>query len=256
MIRAIFFDIGGTVHTQHASPACDRDFAQRVWTLLDQHGIATEPSPMQLLPHIDAGAKAYKRFCEDKLVELPPDQIWQAFLLRDYAVEPHRLQGLGEELCYLFDRYRKQIIPRAGLTQTLASLRQHGYRLGVISNIMSRTFVPRILEEHGVAQYFETLVLSSVCGVRKPRAEIFEDAIKEMGIERHEACYVGDTVSRDVIGVRNARWPLMIQIDNPLTYHKDAAYLDRGFEPDVRIGSLPELPGAVERFNQKLKEGA
>ena len=86
---------------------------------------------------------------------------------------------------------------------------------------MSTTFVPRILEEHGIAQYFETITMSSVCGIRKPRPEIFEIALNEMRIGKEQAAYVGDTISRDVRGVRNAGWPLMIQIDNPRIYHKD-----------------------------------
>lgn len=52
---------------------------------------------------------------------------------------------------------------------------------------MSTTFVPRILAEHGVEQYFETLTMSSVCGIRKPRADIFDIALKEMGIPKEEA---------------------------------------------------------------------
>lgn len=48
----------------------------------------------------------------------------------------------------------------------------------------------------------------------------------------------------------------MIQIDNPLTYHKDAAYRECGLETDERIQSLPEPIDAVECFNKKLKEGA
>lgn len=39
MIRAVFFDIGGTVHVQHASPACDRNYAQRLWEFLNRHDI-------------------------------------------------------------------------------------------------------------------------------------------------------------------------------------------------------------------------
>lgn len=133
MIRAVFFDIGGTVHVQYASSACDRNYAQRLWEFLNRHDMPTEESPALLLSRVDAGAKVYKRFCEKNLIELPPDQIWQAFMLR---------------------------------------------------------------------------------------------------------------------------WPLMIQIDNPLTYHKDAAYQECGLEADARIQSLPELIDAIECFNKKLKEGA
>lgn len=184
-----------------------------------------------------------------------PDVIWQKFFLKDFDIPTEKLAGLGEELCYMFDRYRKHIVKREGLKETLEALRQRGYRLGVISNIMSTTFVPRILEEHGIAQYFETITMSSVCGIRKPRPEIFEIALNEMRIGKEQAAYVGDTISRDVRGVRNAGWPLMIQIDNPRIYHKDEKYRGMGYEPDVKIGSLPEVVTAVEQYNRNLKEG-
>ena len=155
----------------------------------------------------------------------------------------------------MFDRWRKHIVKREGLEETLKGLKDAGYRLGVISNIMSTTFVPRILAEHGVEQYFETLTMSSVCGIRKPRADIFDIALKEMGIPKEEAAYVGDTISRDVRGIRNAGWPLMIQIDNPRIYHKDEKYRGMGYEADVKIKTLTEILPAVEEFNRKLKEG-
>ena len=32
MIKAVFFDIGGTVHTQDATPESDRDYKERLWS--------------------------------------------------------------------------------------------------------------------------------------------------------------------------------------------------------------------------------
>ncbi len=181
---------------------------------------AQRTPPDELLEHINKGAKAYKAYTEEELIEIPADRIWQEFFLADFHIPAEKLAGLGEDLCYMFDRWRKHIVKREGLEETLKGLKDAGYRLGVISNIMSTTFVPRILEEHGVRQYFETLTMSSVCGIRKPRADIFDIALKEMGIPKEEAAYVGDTISRDVRGISNAGWPLMIQIDNPASITK------------------------------------
>ncbi|MGL6197978.1 MAG: HAD family hydrolase [Lachnospiraceae bacterium] len=253
MITAVFFDIGGTIHTQDASPECDKAYAELLWNFLGEHGIQTEKSPDLLLPHINKGAKVYKQFAEKQMVELPCDDIWQHYMLKDFAIPAAKLQNLGEQLCYMYDRYRKKIVQRQGLHTTLETLKRLGYRLGVISNIMSITFVPRILKEYHVEHYFETVTLSSVCGIRKPRTEIFDLAISEMGVTRQEAAYVGDTLSRDVRGVRGAGWPLMIQIDNARVYHKDAAYKD--FTPDIRISELPEVVPGVEMYNRKWKEG-
>lgn len=253
MITAVFFDIGGTIHTQYASTECDMAYAELLWNYLGEHGIRTEKSPDLLLPHINEGARAYKQFAEKQMVELSGDDIWRQYMLKDFEIPAERLKNLGESLCFMYDRYRKKIVPRQGLHTMLETLKQLGYRLGVISNIMSVNFVPRILAEYQVEQYFETVTLSSVCSIRKPQPGIFEKALSEMGVTRQEAAYVGDTISRDVRGVRGAGWPLMIQIDNPQVYHKDAAYMD--YTPDIRITELSEVVPGVEAYNRKWKEG-
>ena len=62
MIQAVFFDIGGTVHTQDATPESDRDYIRRLWCFLHMNHIYTAETPEQLLEHINAGAKAYKSY--------------------------------------------------------------------------------------------------------------------------------------------------------------------------------------------------
>jgi len=62
MIKAVFFDIGGTVHTQDATPESDRDYKERLWRYLEEHGIRTADTPDELLEHINKGAKAYKAY--------------------------------------------------------------------------------------------------------------------------------------------------------------------------------------------------
>lgn len=254
MIKVVFFDIGGTIHTQHPTPECDREYASMVQKFLQDHGIPCEDKD-EMMKEINAGAKAYKKWSEETLEELPPDRIWSEFILPKSFAKAGSVTNLGEPLSFMYDRYRKVIEPREGMKETLKELKQRGYRLGVISNIMSIDFVPHMLEEYGITDYFEKVVLSSVCGIRKPRKEIFELALENMGIGKDEACYVGDTVSRDVLGTRNAGWALMLQIDNPLTHHKDAKYKDMRLQPDYLIHNLREVLPAIEEFNRSVQEG-
>ena len=84
MIHAVFFDIGGTVHTQDATPESDRDYIRRLWCFLHMNHIYTAETPEQLLEHINAGAKAYKSYTEQELIELPTLTFRQKNL-RDWA---------------------------------------------------------------------------------------------------------------------------------------------------------------------------
>ena len=254
MIKTVWFDIGGTVHVQDATLVNDAAFAERLYFFLKEHNIETAQTPEQLLSRVDEGAKKYKTFSEQELVELPGDEIWHSFMLGDFDVSLEKLCGLGEKLSYLYDRHRKVITRREGLEHTLQALKEEGFRLGVISNIMSTSFVPRILEEHGIAQYFEFIITSSEYGVRKPRRELFDSAVSLMGVTAHEAAYVGDTISRDVRGARAAGWELMIQIENPRIAQKDIKYLNCGDQPDYMVQSLREIPPILKQFNTERKE--
>ncbi|MBI4832851.1 MAG: HAD family hydrolase [Candidatus Lindowbacteria bacterium] len=89
-----------------------------------------------------------------------------------------------------------------GVVETLEGLREKGYRLGVISNNDGRC--REKCAELGIAQYFETIVDSSLEGVRKPSPKIFEIALERMTIPRHEAAHVGDMYGSDVLGARDA----------------------------------------------------
>ena len=56
----------------------------------------------------------------------------------------------------------------------LADLKAAGYRLGVISNWDESA--RSLLDEHGLTEYFDTIVISSEVGIAKPEPEIFEFA--------------------------------------------------------------------------------
>lgn len=248
MLKAVWFDIGGTIHTQKATRENDVAYAEEVFGFLKAHGIDTAQEPMELLAHINTGAKVYKAYSEEMLEELPTDKIWQQYILSDYGIPSEKIHGLGEELSYMYDRRRKVITPRVGLAETLEALKAAGYRLGVISNIMSRTFVPGILQEYGITDYFDYVIMSSEYGIRKPRRELFDAAAKLMGLGTNELAYVGDTISRDVRGAKNAGWKLMIQIDNPLVYAKDTQHRDCGVSADHHIKELGKIPDILQVY--------
>ena len=140
---------------------------------------------------------------------------------------------------------------RPHLQETMEQLRRMGLRLGVISNIISTSVVPHFLREYGIDSYMETVVLSSVTGIRKPSADIFRVAEKEMGLKPQELAYVGDTISRDVRGARAAGWRLMIQISNPGVAHRDAGLEGGVYRPDYKIEDLAEIPAILEQENRQ-----
>ena len=66
------------------------------------------------------------------------------------------------------------------------------HRLAVVSNFDYTPTARAILEREGIAQCFETVVVSDEVGWRKPKPVIFEIALSRLGVSPSDALFVGD----------------------------------------------------------------
>src|SRR5262249_55474385 len=57
-----------------------------------------------------------------------------------------------------------------------------------------------ILRAAGIADHFETIVVSDTVGWRKPAPLIFRQTLEGMGLEPADALFVGDRIDIDVAG--------------------------------------------------------
>lgn len=249
MIQAVLFDVGGTLHTGHSSEALAEAFARRLIARLAIYDIKIDTPYDVFAKELHHSAEAYKSWSEKTLLELPAPRIWNEFYLARYNIGEETLAPIAEELSFLYDYERVCNKRRAHLKETMQSLREQNVRMGVVSNIISTSFVPHILKEYGIDTYMECVVMSSAAGRRKPDKGIFELAMREMHVSREETAYVGDTLSRDVLGARNTGLALMIQIRNPAIAHRDVQYAGSGLAPDYLIDELHEVPELIRAYN-------
>ena len=77
------------------------------------------------------------------------------------------------------------------------------YRLAVVSNFDYTPTALGVLEREGIADLFETIVVSDEVGWRKPKPIIFELALEPTGARRRrDALFVGDRADIDVAGAQ------------------------------------------------------
>lgn len=86
--------------------------------------------------------------------------------------------------------------------RTLLDRLRPRYRLGIISNFDHAPTVEMALTHHDIRDRFDAVVVSADIGWRKPRAEIFLEAFRRMGVGPEEAIFVGDTPEVDVLGAQ------------------------------------------------------
>jgi putative hydrolase of the HAD superfamily len=252
MIKAVLFDIGGTLHTVTNNAKLARSFAKRLERRLAVYDIHIDTPYDELAFTLHENAEDYKHWSEETLRELPNAKIWNEYYLKEYHIGEERLAPIAEELSFLYDYERVQNKRRPKLYETMEELHNDGLQLGIISNIISSSFVPHIVKEYGIDQFMDVIICSSDVGVRKPSPKIFEIALERLGLQASEMAYVGDTISRDVRGAQAAHLGLMIQIRNPAIAHRDVG-MENVPPADFIIDELWEIPAIIRKVNEQEK---
>ena len=117
----------------------------------------------------------------------------------------------------------------AATAPVLRELKRRGFALGIISNADGR--LESSFAQAGLTEHFDFFIDSFVVGVEKPEPAIFRFALEQAGLAPHEAAYVGDIYSVDVLGARRAG--LLPILYDPADLNADADCL--------RIRQLDEL---------------
>lgn len=211
-IQAVFFDMGGTIETFNYT----REFRLQAIPGLQQRlsaaGIDLQLTDEQLLDVITTGIQRYHQWRLECLQELPAWQIWCEYILADYPVDRQSLSKVAEELMVYYESsfYRRELRPE--IPVVLEAIQKMGLKIGLISNVSSLGLVPANLEQYGIIHYFDPIVLSSGYGRRKPDPAIFHYAARLANIPASRCLYVGDRISRDIVGARKAGYRLAVQI--------------------------------------------
>ena len=120
---------------------------------------------------------------EDKLNQLLDEAALMCLLGKDIYIENY----LTDLLNIPIPKQKMSVI--AGVTQVLGILK-YKYRLAIVSNHYA--WLMDFLQECGLSQFFECIVISDIVGVAKPNIRIMETALEQLGLNAENCLYVGD----------------------------------------------------------------
>jgi putative hydrolase of the HAD superfamily len=250
-IKAVCFDLGGVLHIQHKDAEQRLFFAEAAMAALEKAGVYVHASPEEFADKVEARGKEYKKWSEQTMVELPSDKAWTEYYLKDFQINFEKVASCAEYLSYLYDCQRFRLEKRPHLLSTVKELYEMGLRQGIISNIISKAFLPECLMRYGLMPFMEKdcIIMSSVVGKRKPSPAIFQAALDALHLQPSELAFVGDRLSRDVIGAKKAKLGCMLQIRLEASIQKDKAFESLGYKPDFMIDDLAEIPAIIAKLN-------
>lgn len=240
MITSVMFDMGGTLEDIFVDEPSELAAVRRVDEMLREAGLDPQVALDELKRRLDAGWKRYGAFRDSCDVELKPVPLWCDYILADFDFPREKLEPLCEPIAHMWEltHYHRSLRPR--VREMLEGLKSLGLKLGVISNTAALYQVFDSLEDYGIRDCFADVTLSSVTGLRKPAPDIFYVSARQLRVKPEESVYVGDTVSRDIIGSKRAGFACAIQICSKLTKEKDAG-VRREFEPDYTVEDIYDV---------------
>ena len=240
MIKAVMFDMGGTLEDLYSDEKNDRATAYALYDILQKHHIQVPYEAEPLWAKVGAGIQACKRNSERTLRALKPEEIWCDWGFKDIPVDREKLAEASEEIAHMWEItfYDRKLRPRAA--EMLKGLKEDlGLYVAVVSNTASLFQVFSSLKQYGVRQYFDDITLSSITGYRKPHPNIFRVALSQANLDASECAFVGDTLSRDVVGPRKMGFGRVFKINSFLTPQKDIGSFE--VAPDYQITDIYDV---------------
>lgn len=240
MIKAVMFDMGGTLEDLYSDGGNEKRTAHELYGILTRRGIAVPYGETALWEKVYPEILRYKAEAEKTLMELKPEQIWPDYGFCNVPVDREKLISASEEIAHMWEVTYFNRSLRAHAAEMLRGLKELGLYVAAVSNTASVFQVFSTLGEYGVREYFDDITLSSIVGYRKPHPNIFKIALCEANLPASECAFVGDTLSRDVVGPRGVGYGKIFKIGSFLTPIKDVGKYD-GYAPDYEIEDIYDV---------------
>jgi putative hydrolase of the HAD superfamily len=242
MIRAVLFDLGGTLleFNPHNLP----------WLEWERAGLEGAHAALSAEGHALPLETFVARF-EDSL----PERWEQAsrggpnLRLGDVIREAALAGGVRPSADDIEKAIAAYIAPLDALVvayddapDTLEALSRQGFKIGLISNTMwPGTYHLREMERTGILRYFDHTVFSADVGLWKPHPAVYRLALDALEVTAQEAIFIGDMPAYDIVGARRAG------IRAVYKRNRGSPPLD-GVVPDAEIDHLAELPELIAEW--------
>ena len=197
-IQAIFFDFGWTlIYTKDPWPPIYRKAHQVLLAQLHQSGVPIDEATFT--NGFDTFLDLYYADREESVIEKTTFSMLRDILtIKGFPHQPDPI--LRRALDALYSVTQQNWYLEEDAISTLKTLAERGFRLGMISNTSDDQNVYQLLDRYGLRAYFETVVTSAECGIRKPDERIFQEALDRLDLPASQTAMIGDSPEADILG--------------------------------------------------------
>jgi HAD superfamily hydrolase (TIGR01549 family) len=182
--KAVLFDFGGTLDSD------GEHWLDRFRELYKNAGLDIPvPEIKRAFYHADSLCNGDSQVISSGLRPLMKHHVHLQFMALNLT-DDEKERELVEAFCSKSETFLRR-------NALLLSRLKHRYRLGLVSNFYGNVGV--LCEEAGLSKSLEIILDSVEIGVGKPYPEIFQIALRKLGLPPEQVIFVGDSYERDII---------------------------------------------------------
>jgi putative hydrolase of the HAD superfamily len=225
MIRAILFDMGGTLDGD------GQHWLERFVGLYRAAGVTLPRETLRAaFDAAERRANSDSTIASSDFGQMIERYVkWQLdhLNLTNRRLEQHLIAGFSGPV-------REAAVANVRLLEELA---QRGFELAVVSNGCGN--VEKLCADFGYTPFLSAIVDSRCVGLFKPDPAIFAHALKQLGREPGEAMMVGDSFERDIVPAKR------LGMTTAWLEGADRRDCPDPSLVDIRLGTLGDLRGAL-----------
>lgn len=236
-VKAVFFDLYGTLLVFN-----DFDEANNKWTDAF-YELAGKPNNVSFeevrtickeILESDTEKEISKGFTTYET------KIFNAFLKKNISIEKDRIKIIADTTVEL---WQENVVLADDALFVLSQLKKTK-KLVLITNFDHSPHIYKVLNQTGLINFFDLVLISDEAGSKKPEPAIFRSALNYFSLNPGQAVYIGDNVYDDVMGAFNAGIvPILISRDSKSNNHNNVEKIIRQYNlAEFRtVKSLSEL---------------
>jgi len=238
--RAVIFDFIGTlVYCKNYSMV---DSEVKLYSALVSEGFELEKD--RFLDAYKEAHQKYRKIRYEQFREVT-NAVWvsEALCSLGFRTTPEH-SGVKGALDIFFQDFLSTVELCKGAEQLLSQFASQ-YRVGLISNFTYAPVIYKCLQKTGIHSYFNTVVISEEVELRKPSPKIFYDTLNCLGVQAHEAVFIGDSPLEDIKGAKAAG---LRTVFKPSQFNSLEDLVQSKQTPDQIVEELAELPQRISQI--------
>lgn len=230
-IKGVFFDLGGTLRIAEEVPEHQERAKARMAQLAGYQDV------QGFIDMVEARYEPYREWALTENRESGDYELWSKWLLPELGEE--KLREICHEMTFQYRQVKGLRHVVDGGVEVIRELYRRGYKLGIISNLIGEEEIPNWLRDDGLDRYFDAVVLSSVCHIRKPDPRMYQMGCDALGLRPEECVSVADNLNRDITGAKAAGIGANVLFISPEKLKKKT--ITDANRPDYIVHRFPDI---------------